>query len=110
MIYIITYNVKCRHFDKESAERAISKIYYTTKDETEHNGAHWTMGEILTLTEKYTFKECVTNYDKWVAFNAAYADFNKVLSDEDIIEAGHAFFFDDEDAPCDKLWRYMQTF
>lgn len=110
MIYLITHNIKCRHFDKESAERVVSKIYYTTKDGTEYTGAHWTIEEVLTLTKNYKFKSCTTDYDKWVAFNAAYADFNKVLSEEDILEAGFAFFFEDEDAPCNKIWRYMQSF
>ena len=42
---------KCKHFDKESAEKAVSRIYYTTKDGAE-----------------------------------------------------------DEDAPCNKIWRYMESF
>lgn len=110
IIYTLNGKKKCRHYDKDSAEKAISRIHYTTKEGVECNGAHWTLDEVLQLTQRFKFKDCVTDYDKWVAFNAAYADFNKVLTVEDMVEAGFAFFFDDEDAPCDKLWRYMQSF
>lgn len=34
---------KCKHFDKESVEKAVSRIYYTTKDGTEHHGPHWSL-------------------------------------------------------------------
>lgn len=97
------------HFDKKTAEDAIKRIYYTTKDGVEHHGAHWSMEQVLNATSGMKFKDCVTDYDKYVAFNAAYADFNKVLQPEQILEAGHAFFFDDEDAPCNKVWLYMKS-
>ena len=38
---------KCKHFDKESAEEAVSRIYYTTKDGTEHHGPHWSRSRFL---------------------------------------------------------------
>ena len=65
---------KCKHFDKESAEGAVSRIYYTTKDGTEHHGPNWSMEQVLEATKGLQFKPCVTDYDKYVAFNAAYAD------------------------------------
>ena len=101
---------KCRHFDKESAEEAVKSIYYTTKDGVEHYGAHWSLAQVLEATKDLQFKSCVTDYDKYVAFNAAYADLNKTLTTELIIETAHAFFFEDEDAPCNKIWLYMQSF
>lgn len=48
--------------------------------------------------------------DKGADNALAYADFNKVLPPAEIIEAATTFFFEDEDAPCGKIWLYMQTF
>lgn len=101
---------KCHHFDKESAEQAVKRIYYTTKDGVEHHGAHWSFEQILEATKGLDFKPCVTDYDKYVAFNAAYADLCKTLVPDIIIEVAHAFFFEDEDAPCNKIWLYSKSF
>lgn len=109
-MYILVSKQSHKHFDKETAEAAVKRIYYTTKDGVEHHGAHWSLEQVLEATKDLQFKECVTDYDKYVAFNAAYADLNKVLSAELIIETGHAFFFEDEDAPCNKIWVYMESF
>ena len=109
MIYI-TLKDECKHFDKQSAEEAVKRIYYTTKDGVEHHGAHWTLEQVLDATSTLKFKDCVTDYDKYVAFNAAYADLNKTLSTDLIIETAYAFFFEDEDAPCNKIWLYMKSF
>lgn len=40
----------------------------------------------------------------------ALANLCKTLTPDLIIETGHAFFFEDEDAPCNKIWRYMESF
>ena len=109
-MYILVSKQSHKHFDKETAEAAVKRIYYTTKDGVEHHGAHWSLEQVLEATKDSQFKPCVTDYDKYVAFNAAYADLNKVLSTELIIETGHAFFFEDEDAPCNKIWVYMESF
>ena len=109
-MYILVSKQSHKHFDKETAEAAVKRIYYTTKDGVEHHGAHWSLEQVLEATKDLQFKPCVTYYDKYVAFNAAYADLNKVLSTELIIETGHAFFFEDEDAPCNKIWVYMESF
>lgn len=107
--YIVNTNTH-KHFNQRSAEDAVKRIWYTTKDGTEHHGAHWTLEQILQATKDLEFDECVTDYDKFVAFNVAYADLCKTLSNELIIETAYAFFFEDEDAPCNKIWRYMQSF
>lgn len=109
-MYILVSKQSHKHFDKETAEAAVKRIYYTTKDGVEHHGAHWSLEQVLEATKDLQFKPCVTDYDKYVAFNAAYADLNKVLSTELIIETGHVFFFEDEDAPCNKIWVYMESF
>jgi hypothetical protein len=110
MKFYITISKKSdSHFNGESAAEAIKRIFYTDKSGAEHKGAHWSVNEILKATEKLKFKSCVTDWDKYVAFNYAYADFNKIMSDEMIILAAFSFFFDDEDAPCDKVYRYVQS-
>ena len=109
-IYIKLACKNCRHFDAESAKEAVARIFYTTKDGTEHRGAHWSIEQIKELTKGLQFKKCVTDYDKYVAFNAAYADLCKTLTPDVIIETAHAFFFEDEDAPCNKIWVYMRSF
>lgn len=44
-----------------------------------------------------------------IALNYAYADFNKIMSPEMIAVAAYAFFFNDEDAPEDKVYRYVEA-
>ena len=39
--------------------------------------------------------------------HATYADLCKVLTTELILAVAHAFWFADEDAPCDKIHRYV---
>lgn len=99
-----------KHFDKEEANAVVNKIYYTTRDGVEHHGAFWRMEQVKEATKGMQFPECVTDYDKYVAFNLAYADLNKVLNADIILEVAHAFFFEDEDAPCNKVWIYAQSF
>lgn len=106
----ITLKENCKHFDKQSAEEAVKRIYYTTKDGVEYHGTHWSLEQVLDATSALKFEPCVTDYDKYVAFNAAYADLCKTLTDELIIETAYAFFFEDEDAPCNKIWLYMRSF
>lgn len=103
-------NGKTKHFDEGSAKKAVERIYYTDKDGKEHRGAHWTIEEVITATETLIFPKGVTEWDIYVACNVTYADLCKVLSSELIIETAHAFFFEDEDAPIDKIWRYIHSF
>ena len=101
---------KCKHFDKESAEKAVSRIYYTTKDGAEHHGPHWSLEQVLEATKGLQFKPCVTDYDKYVAFNAAYADLCKTLTPDLIIETGHAFFSKTKMRPATRyggIWRVL---
>lgn len=96
------------HYDKDSAMVAVDRIYYTDDGGKEHHGPHWDINEIRRITEKQRFKDGVTDWDKYVALNYAYADFNKIMSPEMIAVAAHAFFFEDEDAPEDKVCRYVE--
>lgn len=97
------------HFDEHSAKDAVSRIYYTDDNGNEHHGAHWSIEDVQRLTSKQNFKKGVTDWDKYVALNFAYADFNKIMSPDMIVLAAHSFFFDDEDAQTDKVYRYVEA-
>lgn len=99
------------HYGKEFAEHDTSRIEYTDKDGASHSGPHWAIDQVAELTSSFEFDSCVTLYDKYVAFNAVYADFCKHFSEDQIIQIGYDFFFADEDweESSSKIWQYMQT-
>lgn len=93
------------HYGEAFALYDVSKLMYTDKNGMKHVGAHWTMEQIETATAGMRFPAGVTKWDKYVAFNAAYADLCKVLDEEEILKAGHALYFADEDWGSDtKVW------
>lgn len=98
-----------RHYNKEFAEHDVELLHYTDKDGVQHKGAHWTLEQILSATSGKSFAKSVTDYDKFVAYNAAYADFCKEFDDEQILCISYLFFFVDEDwNGSTKVWDYMQ--
>lgn len=93
------------HYGEAFALYDVSKLMYTDMNGMKHVGAHWTMEQIETATAGMRFPAGVTKWDKYVAFNAAYADLCKVLDEEEILKAGHALYFADEDWGSDtKVW------
>jgi hypothetical protein len=59
-------------------------------------------------TKGFIFPSGVNKWDKWVAFNAAYADFCKKFDDDQILEIGYLFYFADTDFSKEgKIWLYM---
>lgn len=59
-------------------------------------------------SEGMTFPNGTTKSDRFVAFNAAYADFCKSFSDEDVLRIAYDFYFADEDwKGSGKIWTYM---
>ncbi len=57
------------------------------------------------------FHQKVNDWDKYVAFNAMYADLSAKMTDEEIIKAAYLFYFCDadwqpEDDNCTKIWDY----
>lgn len=83
-------------------------VLSTDRDGQKREGAHWTKEQVTDATNGMKFREGVTDWDKYVAFNAGYADFCRVLTDELVLRASHAFYFADEDAPENKVWIYMR--
>ena len=70
-------------------------------------GAYWSVEQVEEATRGFTFPSGVNKWDKWVAFNAAYADFCKKFDDAQILEIGYLFYFADEDwKGKNKIWEY----
>lgn len=98
------------HFDADSAERTVARISHTDKDGSKIEGAHWSPQQIEQLTSHMVFPEGTTIWDKYVAFNYFYADLYSVIgNDATLLLAAHAFYFADEDAPDNKLYRYFRA-
>lgn len=71
-------------------------------------GMYWSKVQIEEATKGMTFPSGTTIWDKVVGFNAFANDLKPVLTDEQILKAAHAFWFDDKDFPTNgKVWLYM---
>lgn len=99
----------CRHFDEQTALPILNAIRYTDSDGKEHHGPHWDIKEIEKACHDMTSQNGVTIWDKAVAMNSFYADTCKTLTEAQALKAGHEYFFEDEDAPDDKIWRYFEA-
>ena len=105
-----THEQHPEHFDTDSAEKAVARIRHTDKDGNLLEGAHWSPQQIEHLTSHMVFLEGTTLWDKYVAFNYFYADLYSVIgNDATLLLAAHAFYFADEDAPDNKLYRYFRA-
>lgn len=71
-------------------------------------GMYWTKQQVEDATRGMSFPQGTTPCDKFVAFNAFANDFNGVLTDEQILKAAYAFWFNDKDwKGKGKIWEYM---
>ena len=96
------------HYDESFAMYDVSQISYTSRTGEKRQGAYWTVDQIESATAGMRFPSGVTKWDKYVAFNLAYSDLSKELEDSDVLKAGYAFYFADEDWPSDsKVWEYV---
>lgn len=95
------------HYTEEFAEHDVSKMEWTDRNGHEQKGAHWSKEQIKEATKSDTFPSGTTECDKYVAYNATYADLCRVLDDEHILKVAHQFWFADEDAQDGKIWLYM---
>lgn len=97
------------HYTEETAEEDVAKLKYTDAAGVKHEGPHWTKAEILDATKSLPFPNGTTDCDKYVAYNAAYADFSKKFADSQILDIAYLFYFTDEDwNGSGKIWRYMK--
>ena len=95
------------HLNDYSSQKIMKGIKYTDSEGNTHTTPRWTKEEIEIATADLTFPHGTTLYDKWVAFNFFYADTCMVLNEKEALEAGYFFYFQDEDAPPNKLYKYL---
>lgn len=97
-----------KHYSEEFAKKDVAKLQYTNANGEKKTGAYWTKDEIEAATANQTFPKGTTVWDKYVAYNATYADFCKKFDDEQILCMAYIFWFSDEDWKSDgKIWDYM---
>lgn len=98
------------HYTEDFAEKDVAKLSYTDAAGNKYQGPHWTKAQVIGATSGLEFSKGTTDCDKYVAFNAAYADFSKKFDDAQIIHIAYLFFFADEDWKGDgKIWSYMRS-
>ena len=103
-----------RHYSEQFANHDVNRLVYSKTDENGEPagyGAHWTRAQIIDATKGMKFHQKVNDWDKYVAFNAMYADLSAKMTDEEIIKAAYLFYFCDadwqpEDDNCTKIWDY----
>ena len=97
------------HYDEDFAKADVAKIQYIGKSNDRRHGEFWSRQQIEEATRGMYFPSGTTSWDKYVAFNVFYSDLCQLLTEDDIIKCAYKFFFDDDDAPSGKIWRYMQA-
>lgn len=104
-----------RHYSETMANHDVSCLVYSGSDENGEPvgyGAHWTRSQIVDATKQMKFHPKVNEWDKYVAFNAMYADLCATMEEEGIIKVAYAFYFCDADwqpkeDDCTKIWDYI---
>ena len=103
-------------FDEYEAKEIVSEMYHYDGDRR-HTGEHFDMHKAKEVCEKYKehFVVKATPYDVYVAINAFYHDFCKVLKswfgsniDEKVILLAITFWFKDDDYQGNKLMNYFE--
>lgn len=96
------------HYSPEFAEWDVERMHSTDDNGKVCKGAHWTRDEVTEATKDMIFPAGTTECDKYVAFNAAWHDFRKKFSDQQILTIAYLFFFADEDwEGHNKVWEYF---
>ena len=97
-----------KHYDEVLALYEVEKMHSTGADGVKHHGAHWSVEEVEAATADKTFGKSVTKWDKYVAYNATWHDFNKKFEDDKLLCAAYLLWFADEDwKTAGKIWDYM---
>ena len=96
------------HYNQHFAEEDVAKLHSIDKEGKERHGAYWTMEQIKEATADKKFPAGTTDWDKFVAMNAAWHDFSKKFEDKDVLCIAWLFYFADEDWKGEgKVWEYM---
>lgn len=95
-------------FMREQHEIMYGSHYDKCFAEYDVDNANWTMNQIIEATQSLDFPESVTDWDKYVAFNAGYNMWNKHFDEAQILQMSHDFFFTDSTWEG-KVWDYMMS-
>ena len=96
------------HYTEDFAMHDVKHLKYTDKKGEKKEGPHWTVDEIEAATKNMSFPSGVNKWDKYVAFNSAWADWCKKYEPEQVLEIGYLFYFADEDySHSTKIWDYQ---
>lgn len=67
----------------------------------------WTASQLEDATKGLDFPPGTTVWDKFVAYNSFYDDMKDVFTLEEILKGAYTYFFNDVDAPSNKIYHYM---
>jgi hypothetical protein len=96
------------HYTEDFAMWDVEHLKYTNKKGEKKEGGYWSIEQVEEATKGMSFPSGTTKWDKYVAYNATYADFCKKFDDAQILEIAYLFYFADEDFKGEgKIWRYM---
>ena len=118
----VYYSVNGGHFDRDFADKAISKFYYVSPDGMKHQAPYWTEDEVKTVYEGVKSKIPAYNlYDFEVALNMIKSDncnklrkwFPQATSEEIMSKLVEETlnYLDDADNPygTEKIWKYLNS-
>lgn len=98
------------HYSEDFAKYDVDQLEWEDAEGNKHNGAHWTMEQVLEASKGLSFPAGTTDSDKWVAFNSMYSDLALICTDAEIIKIAYVFYFKDLDfdyTKSGKIWKYM---
>jgi len=118
----VYYSTNGGHYDREFADRAITKFYYVDTTGVKHQAPYWTEPEVKTIYETVKSKIPAYNfYDFEVTLNMIKSDncnklkrwfpqaTDKELLDKLIEEAVNYLSDDDNPYGNEKIWKYLNS-
>jgi hypothetical protein len=102
-------------YNEEFARWDVSEMKWHGRDKVEHTGEYWSCMQVKEATKDMQFPPSVSDWSKYVAFNATATDLCEILEDEKILKVAYEFWFRDEDWDTDskdefsptKVWEYF---
>ena len=118
----VYYSVNGGHFDKDSADRALTKLYYVDESGSKHYAPYWAESELKPLYDEVRNKIPAYNfYDFVVTMNMVKSDnylkLQRWFPDDDDSELVEKLleetvnWLNDEDNPFgkEKIWKYLNS-
>lgn len=97
-----------KHFNEILGKAKVSALHYTEVNGEDKTGEHWSVEKIKELTTNKQFHDSVTDWDKYVAYNYMYSLLCNTISYEQILEATHKMWFENQ-IEFGKIWDYMSV-